>query len=105
MTSAVLILPAAYRDAGNAFGVAQWWGEDNFSVPLSATGLEPATHYGCRADVSQGFLAMMTDPPPEAVPLLAVMASSFDDNAAPFDHWVETIEANNLKRVEPSGTL
>lgn len=100
MTSAVLILPAAYRDAGNAFGVAQGWGEDNFSVPLSATGLEPATHYGCRPDVQPGFFGLMADPPVEALPLLAVMVSSFDDNAAPFDHWVATIEANGLTRVE-----
>lgn len=100
MTSAVLILPAAYRDAGNAFGVAQGWGEGNFSVPLSATGLEPATHYGCRADVTDGFLAMMANPPAEAVPLLAVMVSSFDDNAAPFDHWTETLSNNGLMRVE-----
>lgn len=100
MTSAVLILPNAYRGAGNAFGVSQGWGEGNFSVPLSATGLEPATHYGCRADVSGGFLDLMADPPAEAVPLLAVMVSSFDDNVAPLDHWMATLAANNLARVQ-----
>ena len=100
MTSAVLILPATYRDAGNAFGVAQGWGEDNFSVPLSATGLDPATHYGCRADVTEGFLAMMADPPPEAVPLRAVMVSSFADGVQPYDHWIATLADNNLTRVE-----
>lgn len=99
MTSAVLILPAAYRDAGNAFGVAQGWGEGNFSVPLSATGTTPVTHYGCRADVTEGFLAMMADPPPEAVPLLAVMVSSFANNVQPYDHWVSVLEANGLTRV------
>lgn len=101
MTSAVLILPAAYRDAGNAFGVAQGWGEDNFSVPLSADGAEPATHYGCRADVTQGFLDMMADPPAEAVPLLAVMVSSFADGVQPYDHWIATLAENGLTRVEP----
>lgn len=100
MTSAVLILPAAYRDAGNAFGVAQGWGEGNFSVPLSATGLEPATHYGCRADVSGGFLDLMADPPAEAIPLLAVMVASFDDNAAPLDHWMDTLATSGLVRVQ-----
>jgi len=99
MTSAVLILPAAYRDAGNAFGVAQGWGEGNFSVPLSATGLEPATHYGCRPDISQDFINLMADPPPEAVPLLAVMVSSFADNVQPYDHWVATLAENGLMRV------
>lgn len=100
MTSAVLILPAAYRDAGNAFGVAQGWGEGNFSVPLSATGTTPVTHYGCRADVTEGFLAMMADPPPEAVPLLVVMVSSFADGVQPYDHWIATLAENGLVRVE-----
>ena len=100
MTSAVLILPTAYRAAGNAFGVSQGWGEGNFSVPLSATGLEPATHYGCRADVTEGFLAMMADPPVEAMPLVAAMMSSFDNNAAPLDHWMATLATNNLARVQ-----
>ena len=99
MTSAVLILPDAYRAAGDAFGVAQGWGDGNFSVPLSATGLEPATHYGCRADVTEGFLAMVADPPLEAVPLLAVMVSSFADGVQPYDHWIATLAENNLTRV------
>lgn len=100
MTSAVLILPAAYRDAGNAFGVAQGWGEDNFSVPLSATGLEPATHYGCRAEVDQAFVESVQNPTPEAAPLVSVMVSSFADNVQPYDHWVATLAENNLTRVE-----
>ena len=99
MTSAVLILPAAYRDAGNAFGVAQGWGEDNFSVPLSATGLEPATHYGCRAEVDQAFVESVQNPTPEAAPLVSVMVSSFADNVQPYDHWVATLELNGLQRV------
>ena len=99
MTSAVLILPAAYRTAGNAFGVAQGWGEGNFSVPLSASGLPPATHWGCRADVSGGFLELMADPPAEAIPLLAVMVASFDDAMMPFDHWSAVLADNGLVRV------
>lgn len=100
MTSAVLILPAAYRDAGNAFVVAQGWGEDNFSVPLSATGLEPATHYGCRAEVDQAFVESVQNPMPEAAPLVSVMVSSFADNVQPYDHWIATLAENNLTRVE-----
>jgi len=100
MTSAVLILPAAYRDAGNAFGVAQGWGDGNFSVPLSATGLEPATHYGCRPDVQSGFFDLMADPPVEALPLLSAMISSFEDNVQPYDHWIATLAENGLTRVE-----
>ena len=100
MTSAVLILPAAYRAAGNAFGVAQGWGEGNFSVPLSADANEPASHYGCLAQVTQGFLDLMADPPQEAVPLLAVMVSDFSDTLDPFVHWVTVMAANGLARAE-----
>ena len=100
MTSAVLILPAAYRAAGNAFGVAQGWGEGNFSVPLSADANEPASHYGCLAQVTQGFLDLMANPPPEAAPLLAVMVSDFSDTLDPFVHWVSVLEAKGLVRVE-----
>lgn len=100
MTSAVLILPDAYRGAGNAFGVAQGWGEGNFSVPLSASGLPPATHWGCRADVLGGFLELMANPPDEAAPLLAAMVYSFDDTRMPFDHWTEVLAVNGLVRVQ-----
>lgn len=99
MTNAVMILPAAYLDAGNAFGVAQGWGEGNFSVPLSASGIAPATHWGCCAEVGPGFLAMMASPPAEAAPLVAVMVSSFDDARMPFDHWSDVLAANGLVRV------
>lgn len=100
MTSAVLILPDAYRDASNAFGVEQGWGENNFSVPLSATGLEPATHYGCRAEVDQAFVESVQNPTPEAAPLVSVMVSSFEDNVQPYDHWIATLTENNLMRVQ-----
>ena len=105
MTSAVLILPAAYRDAGNAFGVAQGWGNDNFSVPLSATGLDPATHYGCRAEVDQAFIDSVENPTPEAEPLVAVMIYSFEDNVQPYDHWIATLAENGLTRVEVDDTI
>jgi len=56
LLSCVLILPAALRDAGNALGEAMGWGPGNYSVPLSPSGLEPATHYGLHAWVAQAFL-------------------------------------------------
>lgn len=99
MTNAVMILPASYLDAANAFGIEQGWGEGNFSVPLSATGAEPVTHWGCCADVTEGFLAIMAEPPTEAIPLLETMISSFEDNVQPYDHWVATLELNGLQRV------
>ena len=95
MTSAVLILPDAYRDAGNAFGVSQGWGEDNFSVPLSADGLKPATHWGLCSNLPQE----LTNNLAELMSLSDVLISSFSDNSAPYDHWVETLIENGLQRV------
>ena len=44
------IIPAGARDGANAAHTLHWPGGDaeiaTFDVPLSATGLEPATHYG-----------------------------------------------------------
>jgi hypothetical protein len=96
MTSAVLIIPADDLDAANAFGVEQGWGEGNFSVPLSPTGAEPTTHWGCRAEVGPSFIEMVENPRPENEPLVAVLVYSFSDSLAPYDHWVETLNNNGL---------
>lgn len=47
--SLVSIVPAAHLAALNALGVALGWSDGEHSVPLSATGNAPATHYGLRA--------------------------------------------------------
>lgn len=99
MTSAVLILPDAYRAVGDAFGVAKGWGEGNFSVPLSGDGSEPATHWGCRADVGPSFIEMVENPSPENEPLVAVLIYSFSDTLAPYDHWAETLAHVELSVV------
>lgn len=87
MHSAVFIIPAAYRDAGNALGEAMGWGPGNYSVALSPTGQEPATHYGCRADVGPSFIALMGNPPPEAAPVLAVLHADLRDTDDAYGHW------------------
>lgn len=99
MTSAVLIVPNADRDAANAFGESMGWGPNNYSVALSADGVEPATHWGCRADVSQTFLDLMANPPAEAAPVLAVLISDFSDGLHAYEHWVSVLEDNNLQVI------
>jgi hypothetical protein len=71
LTSAVFILPAAMRDAGNTLAENMGWGSNCYSVPLSPTGSAPATHWGARADVPQSFFDLLADPPAEAAPVLA----------------------------------
>lgn len=101
MTSAVLIVPAAYRDEANAFAVAQGWGENCLSVPLSPSGQEPATHWACRAGVGPSFINMVENPSPESQPLVAVLIYSFEDNMDPYAHWTRVLADNNLAAVYP----
>lgn len=55
MNSTVLILPIAEVPTGNIVGEAMGWGPNNYSVPLSVDGAEPATHYGLHAWTTTGF--------------------------------------------------
>lgn len=63
MKSAVLITPVELLDAANAFADVMGWGYPCYTIPLSATGQEPATHWGARATVYGEFLALLADPP------------------------------------------
>lgn len=60
--SLALAVPAALRDKANRLSCAL--GHDvlpgsTYSVPLSADGQEPATHYGCHAWVQPSFVAIL----------------------------------------------
>lgn len=59
MPSAVLIIPASLRTKTNALGEALGHGPNNYSVALSPTGSEPATHWGGRGEVTDEFIAML----------------------------------------------
>ena len=100
MQSAVMIVPAAGLDAANAFGASMGWGERNYTVPLSATGAEPATHWGCRADVSDGFFALLESPPAEALPVLALVQMDFRTTSDPAGHFREVIAGLGLSIIE-----
>lgn len=41
----IVIVTTADRAMANASAEARGWGPDNYQVPLSAAGTEPATHY------------------------------------------------------------
>ena len=74
--SAVFIVPAAHRDAANAFCAAQGWqpqgdATGTFCVALT-TGTGP-THYACRPDLTPEHEAILANPPLGAGPLLAVI--------------------------------
>lgn len=96
MKSGVFILPIEHRDAGNAFAENTGWGSEVYSVPLSPAGEEPAAHYGCRVDVTEGFLELMSNPPAEAAPLLAVLIADFRETSDAAGHFSDVLAANRL---------
>lgn len=58
----VLILPAAIRDDGNRLACALGHDEmpgATYAVPLSSSGLEPATHYGTHTWALPAFLDLL----------------------------------------------
>ncbi len=59
MLSAVLILPDDQVATGNAVSEAMGWGSPAYTVPLSADGSEPATHYGLHTWGTQAFVDML----------------------------------------------
>lgn len=110
MLSCVLILPDDQLATGNAVGEAMGLGPNNFSVALSADGLEPATHWGLHAWVSEAFEAMIETGvyPPEVADagitkadydaMLAVLISSFWTDYE--NHFSTVCAENGLKIVE-----
>jgi hypothetical protein len=94
MTSAVLIVPAADRDAANALGESMGWGPNNYSVPLTPDGTA-ISHYGCRADVTQTFIDMVANPTPEAQPIVDVLTYDFREGDG-YSHFHEIIAGLNL---------
>ena len=97
--SAVLILPEAYRQAGNDLSAQMGWqpvGAEpgTYSVPLM-TG-DVLTHWGCRADVTQTFIDMVENPTPETQPLIDVLIWDFRVTGDPYTHFMDIIGANGL---------
>jgi hypothetical protein len=98
--SAVCIVPADKLELGNRLAEGLGHGPNNYSVPLSADGSEPATHYGCRAAVNEVFVAMVQDAGQGTLPeidgmepsevLEAFMAMQIDIQPAddPYQHFV-----------------
>jgi hypothetical protein len=100
LKSGVFIIPAEHQDDGNAFAENTGWGHMVYSVPLSPTGEEPATHSGCRADLYPAFLAMLDDPPEDALPILAVVHMDISDTLTGFDHWTAVLDGLGLVVVQ-----
>jgi len=109
MPSAVLIIPEAQRAKANALGEALGHGPNNYSVALSATGAEPATHWGGRGEVTDDFIAMIADAAQgnptagldyPAADLAEVLGTLIADFRADADgHFDAVLNSNGLKMV------
>lgn len=115
MMCGVFIAPASMQAMANAFSEAMGWGPMVYSVALSPTGAEPATHYACRADLADSFLAMLGDAPegappfvvtgidpdevrPEAIEGFILIHLAEGGNA--FAHWSAVIADYGLQMVQ-----
>lgn len=107
--SLVLIAPAALKDAANAMGNALGWSGENLSVPLSANGQEPATHYGCHAwamPIGVAIFTGQTTPvaegysPDQINALRAQMIVSVDAaGMSGSEHFAATLSAHGLQAI------
>ena len=109
MPSAVLIIPEAQRAKANALGEALGHGPNNYSVALSPTGREPATHWGGRGEVTDDFIAMIADsaqgnppagldyPAADLAEVLGALIVDFRADAT--GHFDAVLTANNLMMV------
>jgi hypothetical protein len=108
--SAVLILPVALKDAGDAVAQAMGWGQIAYTIPLGAD--ETVTHYACRADVSEQFTRWIRGddplPDPSIAPVVNALIWDFSpdpaDPESPLlwgrDHLDAVLAVQGLVQVE-----
>lgn len=105
--SVVLLVPQQWQSSGNQLAEAMGHGPNNFSVPLSADGNEPATHYGCRSQAKHEFVHMLEVAAasgfPPIIPEANEIFSHIISDAAFMEdgnmHFNRVLENNNLKIV------
>lgn len=108
--SLVLIVPSPLKDAANSVGQIIGWTGDNLSVPLSASGNAPATHWACHSWAQAIAAAWLTGTPlPESFGidqaqvdgLLSQITVSVDANGLQGgEHFAAVIADASLQRVE-----
>jgi hypothetical protein len=109
--SAVCIVPADKLELGNRLAEGLGHGPDNYTVPLSADGSEPATHYGCRAAVNEVFVAMVETAsagalpeienmtPAEVAEAFGAMQINIEPANDPYQHFVAFTQSLGLTFV------
>jgi hypothetical protein len=117
MRSLVLIVPAAQRLVADefvrAFGYGVAPGDSSFTVALSVSGVEPATHYGTHTYARQSFLDLLEaaaagtlTPLPPGVDALALQStvsaitrSVHPEGSDTAQHFEDVLAAHGLQRI------
>lgn len=109
--SVVLLIPAAVQAAANQVAEGLGHGPNNFSVPLSADGSEPATWYGCRTQAQESFIQMLTAAgegtlpeiegmtPQEVGAVLVQMQADVSTSEDGYTHFERALSDRGLTRV------
>lgn len=103
----VSVAPSAFVDAANALVEAQGWGPLNYSVPLSATGSAPATHYGLAAHVQPSVAATIANAAAASQDVAAVIAHvvvDIRDDEWGRQHFERVIADLGLREFQPGVT-
>jgi hypothetical protein len=105
--SLVMICPAAAMAQVNALGAALGHSENEFGVPLSPTGEEPATHYGLHTWATEETALAWTEAetvgeltPEQTTAVRSMLIISPSEEMTGSDHFASVLVDNGLVRVE-----
>jgi hypothetical protein len=104
--SVVLIVAAEDRAEAESFGEGLGHSGQEYAVPLSPTGEEPATHFALHSWASEAFVALLAGTAPSGVPqeavdrLLPLVRASVSGDAA--GHFGRALTEAGLQRIVPT---
>ena len=107
--SLVAITPAAFKATAEALGQAMGHTGNEFTVPLSAGGAEPATHYGLHAWATPEAAAVWLGnayPPDTGYTeqqiddIRNALTISVQENANPGEHFDTVLTSQSLQRIQ-----
>ena len=97
--SIVMIAPADAVSDANALCSDLGWGSDNFLIPLSADGAEPATHFGLRASESHDFATALSEALEDAPSLIESLIVDIRTDTERSLHFEKVTGDAGLQRI------
>ncbi|NRA29168.1 MAG: hypothetical protein HRU11_02820 [Parvularculaceae bacterium] len=103
----VLIIPDAHKAAFEALGQQLGHSGHEYSIPLSASGQEPVTHWGLNTLTTQAFVNVLSGQVPDGVDsqvfqqLSSLQIVSIKPSSDYRGHFAEVLLAEGLQSVIP----